>query len=213
MITTIEQIDNILKKAKIGDRGFFNKKNGKEYCVAKKWKNNIGEHKNFVYLVNIENIKKLKIAVNKELGIMVNADWLYREFDYENLLNKGVLRISTLKKIQVEDIWFEDGLLIENGIVNALTTMDREKIESIFGLEDLKNADGYYDLYLDYDSKKESCVITIVAVTDNNRNYYTYIPSSEEQEMLKKSLEEYAKTYEGKSIQELVNEIEEIEQE
>ena len=55
--------------------------------------------------------------------------------------------------------------------------------------------------------------MTIVAVTDDDRQYYIYLPKSEEKEMLKKSLEEYVKTIEGKSIQDLLAKEEELEQE
>ena len=55
--------------------------------------------------------------------------------------------------------------------------------------------------------------MTIVAVADDKRKYYTYFPKPEEKEFLKNSLEEYTKSYEGKSIQELLDEVEELEQE
>ena len=72
MSVTKEEIDKYLKKVKIGDRGFFNKGNGEEYCVAKKWQNTVGEYKNFIYLVSIDYIRNLRKALNEELGVMVN---------------------------------------------------------------------------------------------------------------------------------------------
>lgn len=213
MSVTRDDIDIYLKKAKIGDRGYFNKENGKEYCVAKKWQNTVGEYKNFIYLVSIDYIRNLKKALKNELGVMVNADWIYKEYDYENLFQKDELRIDSIRNIKPDEIWFEDGIMIENSIINALTTMDAGQVEDIFGLKELNYDLDYYDVYLDYNTEKDSCKITIVAVSDNERKYYSYIPKPEEKELLKNSLEEYTKSYEGKSIQELLDEVEELEQE
>lgn len=213
MNITKEKIDKLLKNAKIGNRGFFNKKNGKEYCVAKKWQNTIEKYKNFVYLVSIKYIKNLKKAVKDELGVMVNADWIYKEYDYKNLFQKDELRIDSIRNIKADELWFEDGILIEEGIVNALTTLDAGQVEDIFGLKELKYDTDYYDVYLNYNPKENNCEISIVAVGDDFRNYYKYIPKENEQEFLKKALEEYTKSYEGKPIQELLDEVEELEQE
>lgn len=213
MNITKDEIDKLLKKAKIGDRGYFNKEKGKEYCVAKKWQNTVGEYKNFVYLVSIEHIKNLKKAVKDELGVMINADWIYKEYDYKNLFQKDELRIDSIRNIKADELWFEDGILIEEGIVNALTTLDAGQVEDIFGLKELKYDTDYYDVYLNYNPKENNCEISIVAVGDDFRNYYKYIPKENEQEFLKKALEEYTKSYEGKPIQELLDEVEELEQE
>lgn len=122
-------------------------------------------------------------------------------------------KISSNKYIQEKEVEFEDGILIQNGVINALTTLDAGQIEKNFGLKELNYDEDYYDAYLDYDSKNDSCEITIVAVTDDSRHYYTYLPKSEEKEMLRKSLEEYVKSIEGKNLKDLFEEIEEIEQE
>ena len=213
MSVTKDDIDIYLKKAKIGDRGYFNKENGKEYCVAKKWQNTVGEYKNFIYLVSIDYIRNLKKALKNELGVMVNADWIYKEYDYENLFQKDELRIDSIRNIKPDEIWFEDGIMIEDDGINALTTLDAGQVEDIFGLKELNYDFDYYDVYLDYNPKEDSCKITIVAVGDDERKYYTYIPKPDEKEFLKNSLEEYTKSYEGKSIQELLDEVEELEQE
>lgn len=213
MSVTKDDIDIYLKKAKIGDRGYFNKENGKEYCVAKKWQNTVGEYKNFIYLVSIDYIRNLKKALKNELGVMVNADWIYKEYDYENLFQKDELRIDSIRNMKPDEIWFEDGIMIEDDGINALTTLDAGQVEDIFGLKELNYDFDYYDVYLDYNPKEDSCKITIVAVGDDERKYYTYIPKPDEKEFLKNSLEEYTKSYEGKSIQELLDEVEELEQE
>ncbi len=209
MITTKDKIDKLLKKAKIGDKGYFNKEDGKEYCVANKWKNTVGEYKNFVYLVSIDYINDLKNAIKNEKGIMVNADWIFKEYDFEKLLNK---EISSNRNLKIEEIWFEDGIMVENGVVNALMTLDAGQVEEIFGLKELNYDEDYYDVYLDYNPKIDNCEITIVAVLDDDRKYYKYLPKPEEKEILKHSLEEYIKSYEGKTIQDLVEETEELEE-
>jgi len=76
-----DKIDSLIKKAKIGDRGYFCKVDGQEYCVAKKWKNSVGEYKNFVYLVSAKYLEHLEKALEDELGVMVNAEVLYKEYE------------------------------------------------------------------------------------------------------------------------------------
>ena len=208
-----EEIDKFLKNAKVGDRGFFKKDEDIEYCIAKKWQNTVGEYKNFVYLVSIDHIKDLKKAVKEENGVMVNANWLYKEYNVEKLFNKDNLEIKSLRKLKAKEIWFEDGIIIENGIINALMTLDSGQVEDIFGLPELNYDLDYYDVYLDYNPKVDSCEISIVAVSDDDRKYYKYIPDQEEKAILKNSLEEYIKSYEKKSIEELLEEVEELEQE
>ena len=213
MNITKEEIDKFLKNSKVGDRGFFKKDEDIEYCIAKKWQNTVGEYKNFVYLVSIDHIKNLKKAVKEENGVMVNANWLYKEYDIEKLFDKDGLEIKSLRELKTKEIWFEDGIIIENGIINALMTLDSGQVEDIFGLPELNYDLDYYDVYLDYNPKADSCEISIVAVSDDDRKYYKYIPNQEEKTILKNSLEEYIKSYEKKSIEELLEEVEELEQE
>ena len=208
-----EEIDKFLKNAKVGDRGFFKKDEDIEYCIAKKWQNTVGEYKNFVYLVSIDHIKDLKKAVKEENGVMVNANWLYKEYNVEKLFNKDNLEIKSLRELKAKEIWFEDGIIIENGIINALMTLDSGQVEDIFGLPELNYDLDYYDVYLNYNPKTDSCEMSIVAVSNDDRKYYKYIPDQEEKAILKNSLEEYIKSYEKKSIEELLEEVEELEQE
>lgn len=133
-----------------------------------------------------------------------------KEYDFEKSLDK---EINSNRNLKAEEIWFEDGIIIENGVINALMTLDEGQVEEIYGLKELNYDEGYYDVYLDYNPKEDNCKITIVAVTDDDRKYYTYLPNIEEKELLKNSLEEYVKSYEGESIQDLVQEAEEMEQE
>ena len=213
MNITKEEIDKFLKNSKVGDRGFFKKDEDIEYCIAKKWQNTVGEYKNFVYLVSIDYIKDLKKAVKEENGVMINANWLYKEYDIEKLFDKDGLEIKSLRELKTKEIWFEDGIIIENGIINALMTLDSGQVEDIFGLPELNYDLDYYDVYLDYNPKADSCEISIVAVSDDDRKYYKYIPNQEEKTILKNSLKEYIKSYEKKSIEELLEEVEELEQE
>lgn len=133
-----------------------------------------------------------------------------KEYDFEKSLDK---EINSNRNLKAEEIWFEDGIIIENGVINALMTLDAGQVEEIYGLKELNYNEGYYDVYLDYNPKEDNYKITIVAVTDDDRKYYTYLPNIEEKELLKNSLEEYVKSYEGESIQDLVQEAEEMEQE
>lgn len=133
-----------------------------------------------------------------------------KEYDFEKSLDK---EINSNRNLKTKEIWFEDGIIIENGVINALMTLDAGQVEEIYGLKELNYDEGYYDVYLDYNPKEENCKITIVAVTDDDRKYYTYLPNIEEKELLKNSLEEYVKSYEGESIQDLIQEAEEMEQE
>lgn len=133
-----------------------------------------------------------------------------KEYDFEKSLDK---EINSNRNLKAKEIWFEDGIIIENGVINALMTLDAGQVEEIYGLKELNYDEGYYDVYLDYNPKEDNCKITIVAVTDDDRKYYTYLPNIEEKELLKNSLEEYVKSYEGESIQDLVQEAEEMEQE
>ena len=133
-----------------------------------------------------------------------------KEYDFEKSLDK---EINSNRNLKAEEIWFEDGIIIENGVINAIMTLDAVQVEEIYGLKELNYDEGYYDVYLDYNPKEDNCKITIVAVTDDDRKYYTYLPNIEEKELLKNSLEEYVKSYEGESIQDLVQEAEEMEQE
>ena len=144
---------------------------------------------------------------------MINANWLYKEYDIEKLFDKDGLEIKSLRELKTKEIWFEDGIIIENGIINALMTLDSGQVEDIFGLPELNYDLDYYDVYLDYNPKVDSCEISIVAVSDDDRKYYKYIPNQEEKTILKNSLEEYIKSYEKKSIEELLEEVEELEQE
>lgn len=133
-----------------------------------------------------------------------------KEYNFEKSLDK---EINSNRNLKAEEIWFEDGIIIENGVINALMTLDAGQVEEIYGLKELNYDEGYYDVYLDYNPKEDNCKITIVAVADDDRKYYTYLPNIEEKELLKNSLEEYVKSYEGESIQDLVQEAEEMEQE
>ena len=94
MTASKERIDLFIKKTKIGDRGFFNKIDGKEYCVAKKWENSVGEYKNFVYLVNVDYIDNLEKALEEELGVMLNAEWIYKEYDILECTSRELIGLN-----------------------------------------------------------------------------------------------------------------------
>ena len=87
------------------------------------------------------------------------------------------VEINSLRNIKADEIWFEDGIIIEDGIINAMTTMDSGQVEDIFRLKELNYDIDYYDVYLDYNPKEDSFKMTIVAVGDNKRKYYSYFPN------------------------------------
>lgn len=89
-----------------------------------------------------------------------------KEYDFEKSLDK---EINSNRNLKAEEIWFEDGIIIENGVINALMTLDAGQVEEIYGLKELNYDEGYYDVYLDYNPKEDNCKITIVAVTDDDR--------------------------------------------
>lgn len=145
------------------------------------------------FYLSKEELEKLQIDV--VFGLEVNKE------------------INSNRNLKAEEIWFEDGIIIKNGVVNALMTLDAGQVEEIFGLKELNYDEDYYDVYLEYNLKTDNCKITIVAVTEKDRQYYIYLPKAEEQELLKNLLEEYVKSYEGKTIEDLVEKAEELEQE
>ena len=130
----------------------------------------------------------------------------------DNSKDKDMIIIDSSKSIKEKEVWFEDGILVENGVINALLTMDAGQVEKNFGLKELNYDEDYYDVYLDYNPKTDNCEINIVAVLDDDRKYYKYLPKPEEKEMLKNCLEEYIKSYEKKSIEDIMEEAEEWEQ-
>ena len=131
----------------------------------------------------------------------------------DNSKDKDMIIIDSSKSIKEKEVWFEDGILVENGVINALLTMDAGQVEKDFGLKELNYDEDYYDVYLDYNPKTDNCEINIVAVLDDDRKNYKYLTKPEEKEMLKNCLEEYIKSYEKKSIEDIMEEAEEWEQE
>lgn len=122
--------------------------------------------------------------------------------------------ISQEKLIKEKKILFEDGIIFENEIANAYIDTSSFDIVENFGLEQIPDdSSEYYNAYLNVNMKTDEYEIEIIKVSDNNREYYIYIPKEEEKEILRKSLEEYVKSIEGRELKDLYEEVEELEQE
>ena len=61
-----------------------------------------------------------------------------KEYDFEKSLDK---EINSNRNLKTEEIWFEDGIIIENGVINALMTLDAGQVEEIYGLKELNYDD------------------------------------------------------------------------
>ena len=201
------------------------------------------ESSNLVEDIKFREIAKSKEAIQEILRVILDEDDLIvlesiEQKDITESIFHGVIldclcKLSTgeLTNIEMQTAFRNAPVKRMRYNQSAMTIahspkdkyFDYEKIPSIisimfcsfdiFGLKELNYDSDYYDVYLDYNPKEDSCKITIVAVGDDERKYYTYIPKPDEKEFLKNSLEEYTKSYEGKSVQELLDEVEELEQE
>lgn len=50
----------------------------------------------------------------------------------DNSKDKDMIIIDSSKSIKEKEVWFEDGILVENGVINALLTMDAGQVEKNF---------------------------------------------------------------------------------
>ena len=65
----------------------------------------------------------------------------------DNSKDKDMIIIDSSKSIKEKEVWFEDGILVENGVINALLTMDAGQVEKNFGLKELNYDEDYYYVY------------------------------------------------------------------
>ena len=68
-------------------------------------------------------------------------------------------------------------------------------------------------MYFNYDFKNKSSEIEVVCVSDTERKYYTYLPKEDEEVELIRQLDEYCKSIEGKTLEDIIKEEQEREQE
>lgn len=153
--------------------------------------------------IELEKICKKQIQ-EKCLNLKINSFFEIPDIEEQT-------KISSKRKIHENQIDFEDGIIIEDGIINAYIDTSTFDVEENFGLKQLENDGCYYNVFLNYDIKKDNCEIEIIEVTDDKRKYYTYLPKRNEKEMLIKELERYCKSIEGLSLEELFNEEQELE--
>ena len=153
--------------------------------------------------IELEKICKRQIQ-EKCLNLKINSFFEIPDIEEQ-------IKISHKRKIHENQIDFEDGIIIEDGIINAYIDTSTFDVEENFGLKQLENDGCYYNVFLNYDIKKDNCEIEIIEVTDDKRKYYTYLPKGNEKEMLVKELEKYCKSIEGLSLEDLFNEEQELE--
>ena len=108
-----------------------------------------------------------------------------------------------------DEIKFEQEIMIENDGINAYISTENINLNEKFNLE--YKEDSYYDMYLKYNYIKNKIYIEIVYVSDESRKYYSYNPNSEERKILIYKLNEYIKETYNQTIEEFIQESEEME--
>lgn len=112
--------------------------------------------------------------------------------------------------IEEKEIYFEDEIIAENKEISAYISTANIDLEEKFGLK--YKEDMYYDMYLNYKYLEKKLYIEIIQVEDEKRNYYIYIPTEDEKNMLMKKLEDYIKGNYIQSVEEFIEEIEKEEE-
>lgn len=118
--------------------------------------------------------------------------------------------IKTNSMIEEKEIYFEDEIIAENKEISAYISTANIDLEEKFGLK--YKDDMYYDMYLNYKYLEKKLYIEIIQVEDEKRNYYIYIPTEDEKNMLMKKLEDYIKGNYIQSVEEFIEEIEKEEE-
>ena len=118
--------------------------------------------------------------------------------------------IKANSMIEEKEIYFEDEIIAENKEISAYISTANIDLEEKFGLK--YKDDMYYDMYLNYKYLEKKLYIEIIQVEDEKRNYYIYIPTEDEKNMLMKKLEDYIKGNYIQSVEEFIEEIEKEEE-
>lgn len=110
--------------------------------------------------------------------------------------------------LQESEITFEDELIIEDNKINAYIPLYYIDIFKKFAIDEREGFE--YNLYLDYDSITEKCIMTIIEKDDSNYIQYQYEPSDEENKMLKEKLNEYCLERENQTLEDMIEEEKEM---
>lgn len=120
-------------------------------------------------------------------------------------------KIIKIKPLENSEIEFEDELLFEKDNINAYIPL---YYINPFETFELKERDGFeYNMYLNYYLREDKSFITIIEKDDNHYFTYTYETSYKENEMLKAKLKAYCKTLYNQTLEEIMKEVEEEEDE
>lgn len=120
-------------------------------------------------------------------------------------------KLIEVKPLENSEIEFEDELLIEKDEINAYIPLCKINLFEKFELEE---RDGFeYNMYLDYCMSENKSFITIIEKDDSHYFTYRYETSYEENEMLKEKLNAYCRILYNQSLEEIMNDEEEEENE
>lgn len=120
-------------------------------------------------------------------------------------------KLIEVKPLENSEIEFEDELLIEKDEINAYIPLCKINLFEKFELEE---RDGFkYNMYLDYCMSENKSFITIIEKDDSHHFTYRYETSYEENEMLKEKLNAYCRILYNQSLEEIMNDEEEEENE
>lgn len=201
----------------------FNKNNNQYITSYSPDKSNFERRYEFKEIC--ENIKKYNYPQNYNLKDRIYWERLCNNQIQEKCLENGFknleeipdiehnIKINSKYRLLNNEVLFEDGIIIEGNVINAYISFDGFQVEKSFGLKELNYDSEYYDVYFNYDFKNKSSEIEIVCVTDTERKYYTYLPKEDEASELIRQLDEYCKSIEGKTLEDIIKEEQEREQE
>lgn len=112
--------------------------------------------------------------------------------------------VTLTEPLQEFEITFEDELNIEENNINAYIPLYYIDVFKKFNIDEREGFE--YDLYLDYNTITEKCMLTIVEKDDNNYIQYQYEPSNEENKMLKEKLNKYCLEINKQTLEEFIEE-------
>ena len=116
--------------------------------------------------------------------------------------------ITTITPLQESEIVFEDEIIFKDNNINVYIPLYYIDIFQKFSIDERSNFE--YNLYLDYDTITEKCIMTIIEKDDSNYIQYQYEPSDGENKMLKERLNEYCMERENQTLEDLIEEEKEM---